>query len=155
MGKLKRHKYWITWSRAIKKYNSIIFVQDIIPLSYGIRESGVTEYTIESQPNYGNCVTLTGLTCKKYARKVHHIIHGFVQVETADTWINFKERKQDNQLDYLALLDHYGGEGNKEVRIKEAESLRTSLIYNNERVMSFEKFITNMQKNFTGLSDNG
>ena len=31
---------------------------------------------------------------------------------------NPKESKQDGQLDYLALLAHYGGEGNKEVRIK-------------------------------------
>ena len=70
-------------------------------------------------------------------------------------WINSKERKQQVRLEYLSLLDHYGGKGNKAVRTKEAEALRTSLIYKNERAMSFEKFLTNMQKTFTVFSENG
>ena len=41
------------------------------------------------------------------------------------------------------------------MRIKEAEVLQTLLIYNNERVVSFEKFLTNMQTMFTGFSENG
>ena len=51
--------------------------------------------------------------------------------ETAYTWINPKERKQDGQLDYLDLLAHYGGEGNNVVQIKEVEALRTLLVYKN------------------------
>ena len=98
---------------------------------------------------------LVGLTYKKYARKVHQIIHGFVQGETAETWINPKYRKQYVQLDYLALLSHYGVEGNKVVRIKQSELLRTSLIYKNDGAMSLEKFLTNMQTIFTGLYENG
>ena len=77
-----------------------------------------------------------------------------MHVETSETWINPKEKKQDFQLDYLSLLDHYGGEGNKVLRIKESEALQTSLAYKNERSMSFEKSITNMQTMFTGFSDN-
>ena len=52
-------------------------------------------------------------------------------------------------------MDHYGGKCNKSIRIKEVEALRTSLIYNNDRSMSFEKFLTNMQTMFTGFSENG
>ena len=89
-----------------------------------IRESAAPDYAIELKTNYEfeklsiNCVSLNGLTYKKYARKVHQLIHGFVQGETAETCINPKERKHDGWRDYLALLDHYGGEGNKAVRIK-------------------------------------
>ena len=78
---------------------------------------------------------LTGLTYKPDARKVHRLIHDFVQGETAKKLINSKEKKQDVQIDYLALLAHYGCKGNKAVRIKEAEALQTSLIYKNERAM--------------------
>ena len=78
---------------------------------------------------------LAGLTYKIDARKIHQLIHGFVQIKTADTWINPKEIKQDGRLDYLALLAHYGGGGNKVIQNKEAEALWTSLIYNNERAM--------------------
>ena len=121
----------------------------------------VTDYAIESQPDYDfeqlsiNCVPFSGLNYKIDARKVHQIIHGFIQGETSETWINPKERKQYVRLNYLYLLDHYGGKGNKAVLIKEAEALRTSLIYKNGRAMSFEKFITNMRTMFKGLYENG
>ena len=160
-GKLKWHKDWITWSRALKNYLLTIIGQDGVPLSYVIRDSAAPDYAIESQPGYNfgqlsiNCVPLIGLTYKKYAKKSHQPIHGFVQDETAETWINPKERKQDGQLDYLSLLAHYGGKCNKAVRIKEAEALQTSLIHKNERSMSFEEFLTKMQAMLTGLYENG
>ena len=40
------------------------------------------------------------------------------------------------------------------VQIKEAEALRTLLIYKNGRAISFEKFLTNMQTMFTEFSEN-
>ena len=98
---------------------------------------------------------MTSLTYKTYASKVQQRIHGFVQGETAETWIKPKERNQDERLDYLSITDHYGGEGNKALRIKEAAALCTLLIYMNERAISFEKLLTNMQTIFTGLSENG
>ena len=52
-------------------------------------------------------------------------------------------------------MSHYGGEGNKVVQIKESEALQTSLIYKNERAMSFEKFLKNMQTMFIGFYENG
>ena len=118
------------------------------------------DYTIDSQPDYNfehfyiNCVPVAGLTYKTDARKVHQLINGFVQGETSETWINTKERKKDDLLDYLALLPHYGSEGNKVLRIKEAEAPRTSLIYKNERSVSFYKFLTNMHTMFTGFYEN-
>ena len=108
-----------------------------------IRECAAPEYAIESQPYYYfeqfsiNCGPLTSLTYNTDSRKLHQLIHGFVQDETIETWIKPKDRKQDGRLDYLALLSHYGGEGNKAVRVKESEALRTSLIYKNERAISF------------------
>ena len=128
-GKLKRHKDWITWYRELKNYLSTILGQDGVPLRYVIRESAAPDYVIELQPDYNfkqlsiNCMPLKKLTYKTDCRKVHQIIHGFVQGETAETWIRPKERNQDGRLDYLTLLAHYGGKGNKTARIKEAEAL--------------------------------
>ena len=159
-GKLKRQKEWIAWSRGLKNYLSTILGQDGVPLSYVIRENEQPDYDLESQADYDfeslaiDCAPLTGLVFKTDARKVHQLIHGFVQGETSETWIKPREKRQNGRLDYQALLAHYGGEGNKSVRIKEAESLRTTLIYKNERVMSFEKFLTSMQAMFTGFEDN-
>jgi hypothetical protein len=96
---------------------------------------------------------LVGVFYKTDARKVHQLIHGFVQGEIAETWIKHKEKRQNGRLDFKALQAHYGGKGNKSVRIKEAEVLTNSLHYKNEREMSFEKFLTNMQALFTGFED--
>ena len=125
-----------------------------------INECLAPDYVIDLQPDYDfehlsiNCVPLAGLTYKTDYRKLHQLIHGFVQGETAEKWINTKERKQDGRLKYLALMSHYGEEDNKVVRVKETEALQTPLIYNNERAMSFEKFLVNMQKLFIGFYDN-
>ena len=89
-------------------------------------------------------MTFNGLNYNTDASKVHHLIHGFVKGETVEMWINPKERKQDDRLDYLALMAHYMGKCNKAVWIKESEALWASLIHKNERAMSFEKFLTNM-----------
>ena len=87
---------------------------------------------------------LTDLVYKTDARKAHQLIHGLVQGETTETWINPKERNKDVLLDYLSPMDHYGGEGNNVVRIKEGKALRTSFIYKNKRAVSFENFLTIM-----------
>jgi hypothetical protein len=67
------------------------------------------------------------------------------------------EKRQNGQLQFQALLQaHCGGEGNKSVRVKEAENLRTALTYKSKRTMSFKKFLTSMlQAMFTGFKDNG
>ena len=75
------------------------------------------------------CMLFDGLTYKKYSRKVHQLIHGFLQGDTVDTWMKLKDRRYDVKLDYLALLGHYGCKGNKAVWIKESEALWTLLIY--------------------------
>ena len=79
---------------------------------------------------------LTGLIYKTDVREVYQLIHGFVQGETAETWIKTKERKQDSRLEYLALLAHYGVKGNKAVQIKESEALQTG---NGETVLDLER----------------
>ena len=62
---------------------------------------------------------------------MHQLIHSLVLGENAETWIKPKENKKYGQLDYPALMDHYCGEVNKAVQIKEAEELLISLFYNN------------------------
>ena len=125
-GKLKRHKDWTTWYRALNNYLLTIIGLVGVPLSYVIMESAATDYTIESQTDYDfeqlsiNCVPLNGLNYKTNDRKENHPINGFVEGETVETCINSKERKKYDQIDYLAILAHYGGKGNKAVWIKES-----------------------------------
>jgi hypothetical protein len=159
-GKLKRQKDWTVWSRGLENYLSTILGQDGVPLSYVIRDDDDPDYSNEDDDDYDfeqlsiSCAPTAGLIFKTDARKVHQLIHGFVQGEIAETWVKPNKKKQNGRLDFKALQAHYGGEGNKSVRIKEAEVLRRTLHYKNERAMSFEKFLTNMQTMFTGFADN-
>jgi hypothetical protein len=112
-------------------------------LCYIIRENDEPDYEDEDEDEEDfdfeqlsiKCAPLIGVFYKTDARKVHQLIHGFVQGEIAETWIKPKEKRQNGRLDFKALQAHYGGEGNKSVRIKEAEVLRNSLHYKNERAM--------------------
>ena len=52
-----------------------------------------------------------------------------------------------------ALRDHFKGEGNATRRIAEAERLRESLHYKNERSLSFEVFLTKCQRMFNIYRD--
>jgi hypothetical protein len=159
-GKLKRAKDWTAWSRGLMNYLSTMQGQDGVPLSYVIRENELPDYDEELKIDYDfeqlsiNCAPLTGPVFKTDARKVHQLIRGFLQGEVAETWIKAKEKKQNGRMDYQALRAHYGGEGSKSVRIKEAEVLRTNLAYRNKRTVSFDKFLTSMQSMFTGFEDN-
>ena len=51
-GKLKHHKDWIKWSRALNNYLSTIIYQYGVTLRYVIRECEAPDYVIESQPDY-------------------------------------------------------------------------------------------------------
>ena len=71
-----------------------------------------------------------------------------------DTCIKPRENKQYGWVYSKSIQDHYGGKGNKDSQIKEVEILSNTLHYNSERVMSFEKFLNNMQSMFTVFEDN-
>jgi hypothetical protein len=160
-GKLKKQKDWQPWSRAFANQLSTIPGQDGVALNYVIREYDDPDYTGEDDPDCDfeqlavMCAPHSGPIFKADTRKVHQILHGHVQGEIAGTWIKPKEKKRDRRVDFKALTSHYGGDGNKSIRIKEAEVLRTTLHYKSQRAMSFDTFLTNMQKMFTGFIDNG
>jgi hypothetical protein len=126
---LKRQKDWLLWSRSLTNYYlSTILGQEGVPLSCVIRENNDPDYEDEDEDKEDfdfeqlsiKCTPLVGVFYKADARKVHQLIHGFVQGETAETWIKPTEKRQNGRLDFKALQAHYGGEGNKSVRIKEA-----------------------------------
>jgi hypothetical protein len=159
-GKLKKAKDWISWSRGFVNFLATIHGHDGVPLSYVIRENEAPDYSLEQEPGFDfeqlaiASAPLTGLIFTNDARKVHQILRGLVQGELAENWIKPKEKKQNGRIDFITLKDHYDGEGNKDILIQEAETLRDNLTYKNERSMSFEKFLMNMQKMFTGYADN-
>jgi hypothetical protein len=98
---LKRQKDWLVWSHSLTNYLSTILGQDGVPLSYIICENDEPDYDEEDEEDFDfeqlsiKCAPLIGVFYKIDARKVHQLIHGFVQGETAKTWIKPKEKRQN------------------------------------------------------------
>jgi hypothetical protein len=157
-GKLKKQKDWMQWERGFNNFLSTIPGQSGIPLNCVIRENENPSYENKGDDDFDQlCVeaaALTGMMFQADSRKVHQLITGLVHGEAAETWIKSVARRRNGRMNFRALTDHYGGAGNKSVRIKEAEVLRRTLTYKNERAMSFEKFITNMNLMFVAHAEN-
>jgi hypothetical protein len=100
-GKLKRQKDWLVWSHSLTNYLLTILGQDGVPLSYVIRENDEPDYDNEDEDEEDfdfkqlsiKYAPLLGVFYKTDARKVHQLIHGFVEGETAKTWIKPKEKR--------------------------------------------------------------
>jgi hypothetical protein len=157
-GKLKKQKDWMQWERGFNNFLSTIPGQSGIPLNHIITENENPSYKNEGDDDFDQlCVeaaALQGMTFQADSRKVQQLVTGLVHGEAAETWIKSVARRRNGRIDFRALTDHHGGAGNKSVRIKEAEVLRRTLTYKNERAMSFEKFIANMNLMFVAHAEN-
>jgi hypothetical protein len=155
-GKLKAS--WKHWEEAFENYLSTFVGQNGVSLNYVIREHEEPDYAEEETGDFEllsiAACPLTGPAFKSDARKVHQLLVGFVQGEIAATWIKDHKKKHDGRIDMKALRAHFSGKGHKSVQLKEAEALRTNLHYKNERVMTFENFLTKMQYMFLAYEDN-
>ena len=86
---------------------------------------------------------------------MHQLIKSFLQTETAEQWIKHHARKQNGRIDFKALRAHYSGEGNTSRRIADAERIRDTLHYKNERAMQFSAFLDKIQKMFNIYDEEG
>ncbi|KAI2490682.1 hypothetical protein MHU86_23893 [Fragilaria crotonensis] len=83
------------------------------------------------------------------SRRVHQLLHGFLQGENTESWIRGIAKYQDGRRDMIALRRHYAGEGNSTRRIADAKKIQTTLHYKSERALPFNKFLDSLQRMFT------
>ena len=74
------------------------------------------------------------------------MIIAFTTRQTSSAWIKHTLKSSNGRLSMKVLRDHFTGEGNTTRNIAEADRLKDSLHYNNERSMTFENFLTQCQK---------
>jgi hypothetical protein len=72
-------------------------------------------------------------------------LHG----KLTENWIRNIARYQDGHRDYLALRNHYAGEGNSTRCIADAKCIQATLHYKSEHALPFSKFLDSLQKMFT------
>ena len=158
-GPLVSETKWNEWEPAFENYLSNIMGFNGVPLSYVIRDNPL----VDRAPKEGAhadfveetiaCTPLTGVAFEADRSTVHQYIVSFTTGQTSEDWIKPVKRQKNGRVTMQALRDHFKGEGNATRRIAEAERLRESLHYKNERSLSFEVFLTKCQKMFNIYRD--
>jgi hypothetical protein len=151
-GKFKDERKWPEWEKAFVNYLSVIPGVNGIPLAYVVREdsepaqdrvyASFNERMIHRAP-------LEGQYYLADTRRVHTLLHGYLQGENTESWIRSIARHQDGCRDMTALRRHYAGEGNSTRRIADAKKIQTTLHYKTERALPFNKFLDSLQRMFT------
>ena len=151
-GPLKSEKDWQDWEPKFENYCSILSGVDGVPLSYVIRDNdnpppdgevyaSFLDETIYRAP-------LSGSYFDADKQVVHQALISFTAGQPSEDWLKGVARYKDGRRSMHALRNHFSGEGNVTHRIAEADRLKKSLHYKNEKSMSFETFLTRAQKMF-------
>ena len=97
------------------------------------------------------CCPVTGVKFAVDARTVHQFIQSLTTGESSESWLKSIRIKRNGRLDIKALRSHYTGEASLGILRADAEKLRDTMVYKSERTMTFDKFLTNMEKMFHGF----
>ena len=157
-GPLISESKWHEWEPAFENYLSSGFGVDGVPLSYVIRKEEDPDPDAEYSDFTDRCTACAPLQGPAYdadKRKVHQYIVSFTQGQLSEDWIKSIKRLKDGRQDMLALRQHFEGEGNATRRIAQAERLRDSLFYRNERSLTFEMFLNKAQRMFNIFEQQG
>ena len=157
-GPLESEDKWIEWETKFENYLSSIPGVDGVPLSYVIWQlitptanttyTSFVEETVASAP-------LNGTYFDADSDTVHQAIVSFTVGQNSENWIKKVKRFRDGRKTMQALRDHFSGEGNVTRRIAEAERIRDTLEYKNERNLTFESFLTKCEKMYNIFENHG
>ena len=157
-GPLDSERKWKQWEEKFINYTRTHLGSNGIPLSYVIREKDEPqvdeEYTdFVTQTIY--CAPLEGEYYTADRMTVFNMIVSFTTGQPSGDWIKGTIRYSDGRRSMKALRNHFSGEGNASRNIAEADRLKDSLHYKNERAMNFENFLTQCQKMYNIFEKEG
>ena len=157
-GPLKSEDKWVEWETKFENYLSTIPGVDGVPLSYVIRVLDTpapnTTFTSFVQETVATA-PLTDTYFEADRDTVHQLIVSFTAGENSENWIKKVKRYRDGRRTMQALRDHFSGEGNVTRRIAEAERIRDTLQYKNERNLTFESYLTKCEKMYNIFENHG
>ena len=151
-GPLKTERDWVNWESKFVNYCSTLSGVDGVPLSYVIRENdnplpdGEVYASFLDETIY--CAPLNGSYFDADKQVVHQALISFTAGQQSEDWLKSVARYKNGRRSMQALRNHFSGEGNATRRIAEADRMKKSLHYKNEKSLSFETFLTRCQKMF-------
>ena len=120
-----------------------------MPLSYVIRVLDTPAPNTTFTSFVQETVAAAPLTDKYFEAdrdNIHQLIVSFTAGENSENWIKKVKRYKDGRRTMQSLRYHFSGEGNVTHRIAEAELIRDTLQYKNERNLTFESYLTECEK---------
>jgi hypothetical protein len=159
-GPLESEKEWKQWEERFTNYAQTQLGSNGVPLSYVIRENDTPDITPnEPFPDFISktisCAPLNGEYFEADKRTVFNMLVSFTTGKPSADWIKTTLRYSNGRRSMQALRAHFAGEGNASRNKADADRLKESLHYRNERSMSFEVFLTNCQKMFNIYEQEG
>lgn len=150
-GPLEKESKWKEWEEKFTNYLRLHLGANGVPLSYVIRENDDPD-TETAHADFIRkttaCAPLQGEYYEADRLTVFNFIISFTTGQPSGDWVKNTERYQNGRKSMKALRDHFLGEGNATRSLADAERLRDSLHYKNERSMPFETFLTQCQRMF-------
>ena len=148
-GSLVSESKWTDWEPKFENYLSTILGITGTPLSYVIRKNE-TPSRIGPFANFIEeciaCAPLKGTLYDADRSTVHQALVSFTTGMPSEDWIKPVHKLKDGRKSMEALRNHFSGEGNATRRIAEADRMKETLHYKNERSLTFENFLTKCQK---------
>ena len=140
---------WDRWVVELEKNLKLIVGAQGIPLSYVIRENDAPDQTERDtwEEKAVLAVTLTGRLYKQDNLTVHNIILRNIADESdVFTYVKPCIKKDNGRTDIKALRSRYENVAMQEQYVSEAKCTIETIQYRNERVMTFEKFVSKLDK---------
>ena len=148
-GPLESERKWKSWEEKFVNYCRSQIGANGIPLSYVIRENDKPA-TEEQYDDFTTktiaCAPLEGEFYEADRLTVFNFLVSFTTDQPSGDWIKSTLKYHNGRKSMKALRSHFAGEGNASRNKAEADRLKDSLHYKNERAMTFEIFLTNCQK---------
>lgn len=148
------------WDRKVTETLSLIYGRNYCPIAYVIRPNKPAGWdpVTDASTDYERLMyqlSLNGIAYEQDNETVFSLIQLAVVHTPAETWIYDHVPGRDGRGVMKALRDHYEGEAELDVRATKAQQVLNTLVYTNEKIMSFEVMITKLNKAYNALKRQG
>ena len=148
------------WDRKVTETLSVIYGRHYCPIAYVVRPDKPAGWNplVDAANDYERLVyqlPLNGIAFEQDNETVFSLIQLAVVHTQAETWIYDHVPGRDGRGAMRALRNHYEGEAELDVQASKAQYILDTLVYTNERNMTFEAMITKLNKAYNALKRQG
>jgi len=148
------------WDRKVTETLSLIYGRNYCSIAYVIRPDKPLGWdpAIDAVNDYERLMyqlPLEGIAFEQDNETVFSLIQLAVVHTQAETWIYDHVPGRDGRGAMRALRNHYEGEAELDVQASKAQQVLDTLVYTNEKIMTFEAMITKLNKAYNALKRQG